>query len=390
MEKRVVKETEFLHSQQWSIFVREKLEEIVDDLIGNISDLEPGDPTFGDDRYSPYPIDRDSFHEIPGTSDSRRISFIDGGNHPIISTPSFSIHLIRVYFNLFKGDERLNAEDLPEKLDFYSISVAEGGDRIKYVTRTVPADEKSEGYEPIDGELSFDSWDDTLSTGHHRVDIDRLGNIARKFAEWKIAGLIAEKELDEGDLIVSDGPLKSSVTNESRFAQRAFEKAEKNGVIFSGLAKTSRIYTTTGNTLVGVVKRLGEEELPTEAWYYHPVADIDRQDHPAEMYLVKLHPESDYVFRYEILKQQAMERTRKEIENILSDLSRNSRDPSFPGYPYGLKDADQFARVRKSELESHEGMLKSAFCGRESWSDLKGYLMATDAHSVLDRIQGSI
>lgn len=368
--------------------MRKQIERIVDELAEDISSLESGEPTFGDERYNPYPIEGKNFHKIPDTNSSRKISFIDGGNQSLISTPTFSIHLIRVYFNIFEGNKRINPSMMPSKLDFYSVSMARGEDKIKYVTKTVPADEISRKYLPISEGLVFNSWDKSLQNGNFRVDIDDLGGVTRKFAEWYVSGLISEQELGENDMIVHDGNLQSTVSHESKFAQKAFEKAEKNGVIFSGLAKSTRVYTTTGNTLVGVIKKLGEEELPEESWYYYPVADIERQDHPAEMYFVKLHPESDYVFRYEILKKQAERKNEEEIEEIIGELSQNSHDPSFPGYPYGLMDADRFGRVRNEEKKTHENMLKSAFSGKDCWADLREYLMATDAHSVLDRIQG--
>lgn len=369
--------------------VRNRLEAIVDELAGNISEMEVGEPVFGDERYDPYPIEEGKFRRIPSTRPFGRVSFIDGGNLPIVSTPSFSVHLVRVYFNLFEGCERVDPRNLPSKLDFYSVATAREGDgEVEFVLKTVPADDRSEGYEPLEDDLVFSSWDRSLMSGNFRAEIDEMGGAARKFAEWKVAGLISEKELGSGDLIVHDGTLQSAISHESDFAQGAYERAQRNGVVFSGLAKTSRIYTSTGNTLVGVVKRVGDRVMAGEPWYYHPVADIERVDHPAEIFMVKLHPESDYVFRYEILKRQAEQRSREELEEILGELARNSRDASFPGYPYGLVDADRFARVRRSELESHEGMLKSVFSGRKCWSDLKEYLMATDAHSVLDSIQG--
>ena len=49
--------------------------------------------------------------------------------------------------------------------------------------------------------LEFDSFDETISTGKHRVSISSIGNVIRRFVELETAKNIID-ELDTNDIIV--------------------------------------------------------------------------------------------------------------------------------------------------------------------------------------------
>lgn len=365
------------------------LDKLLNDLDGSIDEMEPGAPQFHDDRYEPKPLQRENFNPVTLPEENgRKISFIDGGNIEICSSPAFSIHLVRLYFNIFEDNERVNPDKLPQKIDFYTLaktSVGDGG--MDYEGRIYPLEKDCRKYLPEDDKLNFDSWDKSLMRGRMRADINRIPESARRFAEWKLAGLIAEEELSEGDILVRDGSLQTAITNEAQFADEAYERAKENRVIFSGLAKTTRLYTTTGNSLAKVVRDLGESVLPGERWFYFPVADVRHPDHRAEIFFTKLHWQSDYVFRYEINKDQLKDLEGDETRSILGSLAENSRDISFPGYPYGLIDADKFASVSRYEGRQHLARLKGHASKGDRWEEMKKYLTATDAHKKLDRLK---
>lgn len=365
------------------------LDRLLKDLDGSIGELERGEPQFHEDRYEPKPLRRDNFNPLSlPEEDGRKISFIDGGNMELCSSPAFSIHLVRIYFNIFRDNERANPEELPQKIDFYTLvrTSAEDGE-MHYEGGIYPLEEDCRKYLPEEGKLNFDSWDRSLMRGRMRADINRVSESARRFAEWKIAGLIAEKELSEGDILVRDGSLQTAITNEAQFAKEAYERAKENRVIFSGLAKTTRLYTTSGNSLAKVVRDLGESVLPGKRWFYFPVADVRHPDHRAEIFFTKLHEQSDYVFRYEINKDQFKNLEGDETRSILGSLAENSRDIGFPGYPYGLIDADKFASVSRYEGRQHLARLKGHASKGGRWKEMKKYLTATDAHKKLDRLK---
>ncbi len=359
------------------------LNQLLNELRERNSEKEPGQPQFQDENYEAIPLTEENFHEIPETDpEDRKTAFIDGGNIPLYSCPSFSVHLVRAYFNLFKNKKRKNPSTIPQQIDFYALAEAFTKDNeIHYEGRTYPVKQQNAEYLP--GKVfDFSSWDKTLTGGEFRGDINKVCAAARRFAEWKIAGKIVEKELEENDLIVRDGSLRPSLTGEEEYAKKALAKASENNVVFTGLSKTTRLYTTTGQSLVKIVKDLGASSMPGKNWFYNPVVKNSNPEHEAELSFVKLHPESSYAFRHEIHDQSA-----NKTESTLATLAQNSKDLRFPGYPYGLVDADYFASVSEHEAEQHQAKLKALAVENDVWNQIKTNVTATNAHDRLDELK---
>jgi hypothetical protein len=314
-------------------------------------DIPAGRPSFADPRYNSFPLNADYFYPLPRLSGERRISFIDGGSAEIIGAPNFAVGLTRLYFCVFKGDKRLEASKLPQRIDFYTVCYAvPRGNQIAYKTELVPVREEWRKYLPDTADLEFNSLDRTIMLGPQRAPINRVLEVTRVFAEWRFSSFIAQEELEEGDVLVRDGTLQTSVTNESKYADEAYRVALKKKVYFTSLSKTSTLFTETGQPLFSAIHILSEtSRMKDDAWYYYPIATITQPDHKAEMLAVKLHKQSEYVFRFEILKDQVTKNNFGEVELIISALAENSKDVAFPGYPYGLIDADKFARVSMTE-----------------------------------------
>jgi hypothetical protein len=244
-------------------------------------------------------------------------------------------------------------------------------------------------YLPDARDLKFYSFDPSLITGRFRAPISRIAETARRFAEWKMAGLIIENEMEEEDAIIRDGSLQTTVTNERKYSNSAMEMAIDKKVIFLGLSKTSTLFTTTGFPLLAAISELSEDTRFTDtSWYYYPIVDIEQPDHRAEMYVVRLQPSSEYVFRLEFLKEQAQDLSKTELEKYIFALSKNAVDASFPGYPYGLIDADMFARVTSSEKMGQNLQLLSCASSTGVLNRLKKCLKATDAHDFLNKLIG--
>jgi hypothetical protein len=68
----------------------------------------------------------------------------------------------------------------------------------------------------------------------------------------------------------------------------------------------------------------------------------------------------------------------------MSQLSANSSDLSFPGYPYGLIDADLNARVKYNEIEKYRTYLSSEMSRKDCWQTFLDELQSVDAHETLD------
>ena len=353
-----------------------------------MDELNLGDPFLRSHDYRSYPLSKENFHTITKGDSDRILSFIDGGNQELVGAPNFSIQLNRTYFNIFEKRRIIQPHNLSNRVEFLSLTLAEfKGETILYHTSLFPMSGVSPSNLPEDADLSFDSSDRRLMIGNSRADIGRVASIARRFAEWRFAQRIVENELEEGDILVMDGSLRTAFPNEPSYAKAAYEAAYGKKVIFSGLSKTSRLFTTTGLSLLGAVRKLAQDNAINDAWYYHPVAESISPERGGVIFLLKLSDMSQRIFRYEINSQQAKVASSVELNEILSALSQNSNDLTFPGYPYGLVDADDNARVRNEELETYRVMLLSEISKLGAAGKLQRHMESIDAHSVMNLLR---
>ncbi len=317
---------------------------------------------FPDKRYTAIRIDKKNFNDIKEAGPKKKIAFIDGGNAEIIRAANLSLSVARVYYNIFSGNKKIKAK----KYDlFVLLSAFNKDDKISYKTEIF---NNEIGLDKDD--LVFDSFDATLKTGAHRVAISQIGDTARKFAELKAAEKAID-ELDKGDIVVMDRDLQASVTNEAKYFDLIYKKADEKGVIITGLCKSSNLLTNNGNPVSALLGLIGEKK----SWFYYPIAEINNESHKAEMFFVKLHEKSRHVLRFEVYNKQ-----KDSFEEVLGLLKKNSRDPIFLGYPYGLIDADKHARVSNQERE-YQKTVFLAKMGRK----LDSHLTA-NAHEILDNI----
>jgi len=353
-----------------------------------IEEHDVGQPFFGSPDYEPLPFPPASFVPIKDVESNVRTAYVDGGNQEILGAPNFSVQINRVYFNIFKGQTRILPKSLPRKIEFYSATMsAFRNDGIFYDTRVFPLRDEFSGLIPGERHLSFSSLDRTVTLGTQRADIRTVASIARRFAEWEFAKHIIENELQNGDLIVHDGTLQTSLTNEQTYTGRAFDAAMERGVTFTGISKTSTLFTTTGLSLLGAVQKLAEDYEVRGPWCL-PIAKVVNVQHNAFIYVVKLHENAKYVFRFEIYGKQARRMSDEDLCGVTSVLANNSKDIGFPGYPYGLVDADSFARVSGNEIGKYQVMLLSEISKLGKWKKISRHICSGDAHSVLDMLKG--
>jgi hypothetical protein len=366
------------------------IQHVIEKISHQLIELPIGQPHFADERYQPHNFAVANFHAIVASRYTGKLAFIDGGNMSIYDSANLTVHLSRVYFNIYEDGKRVNPRQLLPRLDFYVIcyAVAEN-ERVYYMTDLMPVMSEWASYLPDINDLTFDSFDPSLMTGRFRVPINRIAETVRRFAEWKYAGLMIEQELEAGDAVIRDGSLQTTVTNERKYSRRVVRSAREREVVLLGLSKTSTLFTSTGYPLFAAIAELAEQAaIDQHAWYYYPIVTINQPDHRAEMYAVKLHPNSEYVFRLEFLQEQAQRMSSNEINNYLYALSVNAKDPSFPGYPYGLIDADRFARVSGAETDSQRFQFLACASGSGVLQRLKQCLRTADAHERLNQLIG--
>ncbi len=341
-------------------------EEIVEKITESLDrNEESAYPKFSSEGYKAHRIDAKNFAEImPSRGTDKRIAFIDGGNAEIIGSQNFSLNLIRVCCSIFRNNRKLSLK----KFEFFSLirAIDEDGEICYKTDFFIPAN-----YGISLGELSFNSLDPTLTLGVNRAEIGSVANAIRRFAELRLAKLISDEK--SAEVIVLDGTLQSTLSNENTYLDELYSSCSANNVVLSALSKTSSLFTDSGNLLSVVLGNISK--LP--AWFYYPIAEINNVNHKAEMFFAKFHSKSRHIFRLEIFNGQ-----KAQAEETINLLASNCIDPVFIGYPYGLVDADKFARVSKQEKES----FKTIFLVKLKNKNIEKYLSSANAHEILDRI----
>ena len=364
----------------------ESTRRLVEALDLNIREEDVGKPHFRDPDVRPFPLNKDGFRLIQEVDSRRNIAFVDGGNLEIMGAPNFSVQLNRIYAGVWNGREKVVDFVFPQIQFFSAIFSSFKNDEIYYETIIVPEKTEFEKYLPEARDLSFNSNDRSIMNGNHRADIGRVASIARRFAEWKFASQVLQ-DLREGDVLVMDGTLQTSYPKEEKYLNGLASAAKRQGVVLSGLSKSSFLFTTTGLSLMGAVNKLAEENKVKENWYY-PIAESTREDHNVMILAVKLNNSkiSERVYRYEIQREAFKSLSELHLNQILTQLTKNSSDATFPGYPYGLIDADRFARVSYGELDSYRGIIVSQISALGMSGKFMRHIRATDAHSVLNAL----
>jgi hypothetical protein len=368
--------------------LNEVVKKLVQDLNRQIPEDDLGDPFLSTSSYRTYPLDPAKFSLIRNVKSTRRFAFLDGGNLELIGAPNFSIQLNRVYYGLFSGKRRIQPKILPQRIEFFSLTMARfRDDNIFYDTSIFPIRDDHEEFLPDSHDLSLDSTDRRITIGESRADIGRVASVARRFAEWKFARQIVDKELADKDVLVMDGILRTTFINESKYARSAYQASRAKGVIYTGLSKSSRLFTTTGLSLLGAIRRLATNNRVGPLWYYYPVAESLSPDHEAAIFIARLNEGSQRVFRYEIDAERTKSLSREELNDIFCQLSVNCADLGFPGYPYGLVDADDNARIRHEELETYRVMFFSEISKLGASSKCLSHIQSSDAHQVLNALR---
>jgi hypothetical protein len=288
-------------------------------------------------------IGRERFFDITPCA-LKTVNYIDGGNLEILRSPSISLFFNRVCCTTYT--EKRAASRV---IEFFTlISAFSKSERIFFRTECF----FTKGELDIK-KYEFDSFDSTLTTGNRRAQISKIGDVIRRFSE-----LVLAKTLD--GIIVIDGTLEPVYTYEDMLIAELKDKS------LCAVSKTNSLLTESGRSLSACLEAMTEKKT----WYYFLT-----KSH-ADIYFAKLNPRSEYVFRIETAGCLANE--------IMYALMQNSRDAVFPGYPYGLIEADMFARVSRREKESLMLQLKVRL--KKDFDRIRPYINSLNAHDILDSI----
>ncbi|MBU1111371.1 MAG: hypothetical protein ABIG93_00065 [archaeon] len=294
-------------------------------------------------------VDHYKFETVKAEQEQKTVTYLDGGQTEIISVGNFCLSFIRVFGVKFLG--KLKQDFV--KHEFYLLTYAQSkNNEIYYKSKVFQVkDENNTNKIPnlINEEnLLISSNDTSIKIGQERAPISSVANMARRFAELKLAKHLADK--DYSDYFLLDGTLEPSYPREELILAELPSKV-------CALTKTSSLFTTQGNNPLVLFSKI----CPDGCWSYH------LQDNT---HFVKLNQNSKHVFRYEGRKE------------LLQQLLTNAEDALFLGYPYGLIFADRMARVSNQEKDQ----FKMKFLLNRENKELLSYLSASNGHEILDTI----
>lgn len=278
-------------------------------------------------------IDKKHFSPIEHTNNST-VAFIDGGQAEILSAGNFCLSVIRIGALVYQNNKKIK----DYKKEFYLLTTAKNIDGDLMYQSQIFGDKLID-----EKDLLISSTDYSIRRGIERAPINKISNIARRFAELSLSSLV------EADFIVLDGTLEPTYKNEEKYLPFSNKVCS--------LAKSSSLFTASGNSPVVLLNKIG----PSSCWNYF-VGD--------NSYFVKLHGNAKHVFRFSGNK------------DVLPLLVENSQDALFLGYPYGLITVDKFARVSNEDKKS----LKMNFLLRAENKEVVNYLNTINAHEILDHL----
>jgi hypothetical protein len=289
-----------------------------------------------------FPIQQSNFSTITKSDESKLITFIDGGQAEILNSSNFCVSFIRIVGVTFVGMQKKDMQ----VHEFYVVTnslVSE--EKTEYISKIFTL----KGENLVDEHLlRISSNDVTIRSGNQRAPIEKVANMARRFAEINLAKKITQLNQNKNGFVLLDGTLEATYQNEVELLQQL-------PINVCALAKTCSLMTQNGNNPVVLFSTIG----PKVPWKYF----VEEKTH-----FVQLHERSKHIFRFE------------GNVPILSSLLEHSTDSLFVGYPYGLVFVDKLARITNKEKDAQ----KMQFLLNKNNSKIAAYVHATNAHDILD------
>jgi hypothetical protein len=323
------------------------LKDLFREISGKLSKKDSMWPYFENKDYVPIKIDKANFHPLC-EEEKINVVFIDGGNIEIAGNNNFSLQLMRIYYTIYENNRRIDS-----KTSTYFVFV----DSVKE-SSSIIYDAKV-----YQNNQCVETFKYNLSENNIRAKPESIVCSVRRIFEIRTAGLLSNSKT----IAVMDGNL--AVKNTLEYAE--MEKVKST--LIAGISKTSSVMTDAGANLVGYINNISP---PDTTWFYHPICKNNNRMHRAEIIIAKLHKKSEFAFMIDIKEKE-------NINQIIYNLSLNSKDPSFLGYPYGLIEADRFARCQEQEKQ----FLSARFLQScDNPQKIRKILNTNKAHSILDSI----
>jgi len=302
-------------------------------------------------------IKKEKFIELKKINSNKKIAFIDGGNAQIMGCSAFSIQSIKAKAVYYLGKKRIDVKGC----EFTCLaSFSDKG----FLIKTNPVQKIPNSISNIYQAEEEKSY----------VNSQKIANICgyvRRLSEINLALEISGN--DSAEIIVLDGSLESFNLEEKKIMEKLESSCIKNNILCIGLSKSTGIISNANRPISFTLN----EKTNLKTWLY---LDEEIENNNIVTGFIKLNDKSDNIFRLDLFKSQK-EKVLKEI----NDLLEISSDPVFLGYPYGLIDADEEARISETEIE--EQLVEFIIKFGEFWPIVEKAMKSTDSHKILDKIR---
>lgn len=333
------------------------MKKILSELLGKL-DIKNEDGLINKSGYSPLKLNAGGFNEIVPTQVLKTV-FIDGGNQEVIGGNNFSLSLLKIsritMFDNKKVDQKTKK--------YYCLTILSNKEG-SLVFETSLFNEKAALIEKYE----IDSNEESITIKNKTAQPSTVCELIRRELELKE---VYESIMPES-LIVLDGNFEAETEKQKEIIITIKEKAKKQGAHIVSVAKTNQLFTKNGLAAQVVLEKMTDKKI----WYHKLYSPLKESD--PKIYLTKLSKNSKHSFRTDILISG-------DDSFVFYNLSLNSKDPVFLGYPYGLIVADAQARVTNEEKES-EKTRTLMLLGKKN-SELLASFNSKNAHDILDKIR---
>ena len=323
-------------------------------------------------RYAIRNITEEDFLPMPTQEHVKHALYVDAGNAEIFSSPRACLHAIRVYATLYQDNKR----SWSKSSEFYFYARLEKGTNDAKSPNIILEVLPGKGDFMLDRSLmriQDNDDEEAYSKGRIEGELAHYVDVARRFSEITLAQRLL-KDIPDGSMVVFDGTLEAFYKGEAALLADLYSEAALKNVTICSLAKTSGMLSTDGYIMSEHLMAM----KPAAAGSWHvEVASSGSHIHNAIIMFARLHTKSKHAFKLEICGFGTHDKNK-----VLSCLSANSKDIAFPGYPYGLVDADRHARISNREAEYY----RTVFMARAGklWYGIEAQLKSVNAHSILD------
>jgi len=247
------------------------------------------------------PVEPGQFIEYATEVPKGRLFAVDGGSAVIIDGGNWTISKIKVSAVGYEADQCIS-----EVSQAYTLGAVIISDKVRL--KLDPADAEVESLS-----IPKSSFEDAT-------------DICRAALEQKLITKLAA-ELKKEDMVLTDGLLPERLPGKP---------------VFVGIAKSSRMRTETGRSMLGWINEASSRQMPNKKW----LKKLDGE------FVVKFHEKSSLCYRTQV-------RNIETPEKVIATLAYFSSDPELLGYPYPLLKADKLARFRNGEKAFERSRVKS-------------------------------